>query len=170
MDNFAISLMIGATTKARLLSTAMIMAFCFGLAQAGMILIGWSAGISIANLIAGYGNVIAFMLLMIIGAKMIHEGLKQEEKRVDIIQPVLVLVLSISTSVDSLAAGMSLGILQSEVLVPALIIGIVTFTLSFTGVMAGKRLERIFGTKSDIIGGVILILLGIRFLAGIPFG
>jgi putative Mn2+ efflux pump MntP len=167
MDCFAVALMIGATTKIRPIYAAVIIALCFGAFQTGLTIIGCFAGIKIMNLIAGYGNVIAFILLVFIGMKMILDGLSRKEECIEIIQPVSVITLSIATSVDAFPAGLTLGILQFQVLIPALIIGVVAFTLSFTGVMAGKRFERIFGNKSDIAGGIILILMGIWILTGI---
>ncbi len=98
---------------------------------------------------------------------MIIDGFNQDKKSIELIQPLSVIMLSIATSIDALPAGMSFGILQYPVLIPALIIGIVAFTCSFIGVMAGKRFERVFDNKSDIIGGVILILMGIRIFTGI---
>jgi putative Mn2+ efflux pump MntP len=167
MDCFAVALMIGATTKVRLLTAALVIAFCFGMFQGGMTVLGWVAGISLANIVTMYGTVIAFVLLSLIGVKMIVDGLNRKEECVELIQPVSVICLSIATSIDALPAGMSFGVLKSPVFLPALIIGVVAFTCSFIGVMTGKRFERIFGNKSDIVGGIILILMGIRILTGI---
>ncbi|MGA2104227.1 manganese efflux pump MntP family protein [Methanoregula sp.] len=167
MDCFAITLMIGATTKVPPLSAALIIALCFGVFQAGMTMIGWFAGVSLTNFLASFGTLIAFLLLTFIGVKMIIDGFNQDKKSIELIQPLSVIMLSIATSIDALPAGMSFGILQYPVLIPALIIGIVAFTCSFIGVMAGKRFERVFDNKSDIIGGVILILMGIRIFTGI---
>jgi putative Mn2+ efflux pump MntP len=166
MDCFAIALMIGATTKVRLLSTAVVIAFCFGLFQGGMTFLGWCAGINLVTLIASYGRVIAFLLLFFIGVKMIIDGLNQKEDSIELLRPASVMSLSIATSIDALPAGMSFGILQSPIVIPALIIGIVAFTCSFIGVFAGKRFERLFGNKSDIVGGIILVLMGIRIIIG----
>ena len=74
------------------------------------------------------------------------------------------IVLSFATSIDALAVGISFGVLQTAVLIPALIIGIVCFGISFAGVMLGERLESFLGNKMEIIGGIILILIGIRIL------
>ncbi|MFZ0005118.1 manganese efflux pump MntP family protein [Methanoregula sp.] len=167
MDCFAIALMIGATTKVRLLTAAVAIGLCFGIFQGGITLLGWVAGISLANIVTVYGTVIAFVILSLIGVKMIIEGVKRKEECIELIQPVSVICLSIATSIDAFPAGMSFGILKSPVFLPALIIGIVAFTCSFIGVMAGKRFERILGNKSDIVGGIILILMGIRILTGI---
>jgi putative Mn2+ efflux pump MntP len=164
MDCFAVSLLIGATTKVRLLFAAGTIALSFGIFQALMTVTGWLAGETMVNLVSGHVNIIAFILLVLVGLKMFYGGLFKGEECVELITPVSVISLSIATSIDAFPAGMTFGILNSRIFVPALIIGFVAFTLSFTGVMAGKRLERIFGNKTDIAGGIILILMGIRFL------
>jgi putative Mn2+ efflux pump MntP len=167
-DCFAVSLAIGTTTRTRLVCAAGTVALSFGFFQAGMSLIGWVVGASIISLISGYDHWIAFLLLLIIGVKMIWDGAMdgEEEAHIEVIALVPVLILSVATSIDALAVGVSFGILQSAILVPALIIGLVSFVLSFAGVMLGKRLGEVVGSRMEIIGGVILILLGTRILAG----
>ena len=80
------------------------------------------------------------------------------------------IVLSFATSIDALAVGISFGVLQTAVLIPALIIGIVCFGISFAGVMLGERLETFLGKKMEIFGGIILILIGLRILTEHMFG
>jgi putative Mn2+ efflux pump MntP len=131
-----------------------------------MTVIGWAAGVSLIGLISAYDHWIAFILLAIVGGKMIWEGVKgdEDEAPLEVIQIIPVIVLSFATSIDALAVGISFGVLQTAVLIPALIIGIVCFGISFAGVMLGERLESFLGNKMEIIGGIILILIGIRIL------
>ena len=166
MDCFAVSLAIGTTTKTRLIYAAAIIALCFGTFQAGMTIIGWTAGVSLIGLISAYDHWVAFILLAIVGGKMILEGIKgsEDEAPIEKIRIVPVIVLSFATSIDALAVGISFGVLQTAVLVPALIIGVVCFGISFAGVMLGERLESFLGNKMEIFGGVILILIGLRIL------
>jgi putative Mn2+ efflux pump MntP len=166
MDCFAVSLAIGTTTKTRLVYAAGIIALCFGAFQAGMTVIGWAAGVSLIGLISAYDHWIAFILLAIVGGKMIWEGVHggDNEAPLEVIRVVPVIVLSFATSIDALAVGISFGVLQTAVLIPALIIGIVCFGISFAGVMLGERLESFLGNKMEIFGGVILILIGLRIL------
>lgn len=166
MDCFAVSLAIGTTTKVRLVYAATIIAFSFGVFQGGMTVIGWITGISVMRVISGYTHIVAFTLLTIVGVKMILEGFscKREKAPTETIRIVPILCLSIVTSIDALAAGVTFGFLHVYALVPAFIIGIVAFTFSFAGVMAGKRLEEICGRRMEIVGGFILIFLGIRIL------
>ncbi len=166
MDCFAVSLAIGTTTKTRLIYAAAIIALCFGAFQAGMTVIGWAAGVSLIGLISAYDHWIAFILLAIVGGKMIWEGLRgdDDEAPIEVIRIIPVIILSFATSIDALAVGISFGVLQTAVLIPALIIGIVCFGISFAGVMLGERLETFLGKKMEIFGGIILILIGIRIL------
>jgi len=168
MDCFAVSLAIGTTTKTRLYYAAGIIALFFGVFQAGMTVIGWLAGSSITGLISDYDHWVAFILLAIVGGKMIWEGVseKEEETHVEVLQLVPVIVLSFATSIDALAVGVSFGVLQTAVLIPALIIGGVCCALSFAGVIFGKRLEDILGNNMEIFGGIILILIGFNILGG----
>ncbi|MDD1693882.1 MAG: manganese efflux pump MntP family protein [Methanoregula sp.] len=166
MDCFAVSLAIGTTTKTKLLNAALIIALCFGVFQAGMTLAGWAAGTGFTVLIAGFDHWLAFLLLAVIGAKMIHEGLENEEEKetISVLRFVPVMVLSIATSIDALAVGVSFAFLQVSILVPALIIGIVAFIISFIGVMSGMQLKSLLGKRIEIAGGVILIGIGLNIL------
>lgn len=166
MDCFAVSLAIGITTKAKLLNAAMIIALCFGIFQTGMTLLGWAAGTHLTELIADYDHWVAFLLLTIIGIKMVIEGWREggEQAPVDVMQLVPVIVLSVATSIDALAVGVSFAFLQVEILVPALIIGIVAFVCSFAGVLSGTRLASVLGNRVEIIGGVILLTIGLKIL------
>jgi len=171
MDCFAVSLAIGTTTKTRLIYAAAIIAIFFGAFQAGMTVIGWLAGSSIIGFISAYDHWIACILLAIVGGKMIWEGVRggEEEAPIEVVQLVSVIVLSLATSIDALAVGVSFGVLQTAVIIPALIIGGVCFAISFVGVMLGEQLEDILGNKMEIIGGLILILIGFNILAGHMF-
>jgi putative Mn2+ efflux pump MntP len=174
MDCFAVSLAIGTAARQALLHTALIIAFSFGFFQAGMTLPGWAAGAGFAGLIAGYDHWIAFLLLVVIGIRMIRGGLEPEEEKEDVLtalQFMPVLVLSVATSIDALAAGVSFAFLHREVLVPALITGLAAFLISCAGVMTGMRLKSIPERRIEIAGGIILILIGTsivisHFMAG----
>jgi putative Mn2+ efflux pump MntP len=163
MDCFAVSLAIGTTTKVKLLNAAVITAVCFGLFQTGMTLLGWAAGTHLADLIADYDHWVAFLLLAAIGIRMIIGGFKneKEEQPVDVMQVVPLIFLSLATSIDALAAGVSFGFLQVNIIMPALIIGTVAFVFSFAGVMTGTQLASVLGKKVEVIGGLILILIGL---------
>jgi putative Mn2+ efflux pump MntP len=166
MDCLAVSLAIGTSTKSNLLNAAFIIALCFGGFQAGMTLLGWALGTGLTGLLAGFDHWLAFLLLAIIGAKMIHEGLEtgEDEEEISVLQFVPVMVLSLATSIDALAVGASFAFLHMDVLVPALIIGIVAFIFSFAGVISGMQLKSVLGKRIEIAGGLILIVIGLNIL------
>jgi putative Mn2+ efflux pump MntP len=166
MDCFAVSLAIGTSTKTKILHAALIIALCFGVFQTGMTLAGWFAGTGLTVFIAGFDHWLAFLLLGLIGAKMIHEGLEEEEEEetIAVLQFVPVMVLSFATSIDALAVGVSFAFLRMSILVPALIIGIVAFIISFAGVMSGMKLKAVLGRRIEILGGLILILIGLNIV------
>jgi manganese efflux pump family protein len=166
MDCFAVSLAVGSTTKSRLCRAALIIALCFGGFQTGMTVLGWIAGISVIGFISAYDHWIAFILLLVVGGKMIWEGIygEEEEAHIDVLRIFPLIALSLATSIDALTVGVSFGILQTAVLVPALIIGIVCGAISFAGVMLGEQLEALVGNRMEIAGGLILILIGVKVL------
>lgn len=166
MDCFAVSLAIGTSVRSDLLRVALVIAASFGLFQAGMTLLGWGGGTLFAGYIAGFDHWLAFILLAIIGVKMIAEGVsdEEEEESISVLAFMPVLALSLATSMDALAVGVSFAVLGVGVLVPAAIIGIMAFVFSFGGVLSGMRLKSVLGTRIEILGGIILILTGANIL------
>ena len=165
MDSFSASITRGFTLKkATLLIEALKTGFFFGLFQAVMPLLGWFAGISILDFISGFDHWIAFLLLFLIGLRMIYESLsKKSNKVVSSSSFKVLLILSIATSIDALAVGLSISIIEASIITLAIIIGIITFVFSFLGVFIGKKSGNYFG-KIGVLGGVILILIAIRIL------
>lgn len=165
MDSFSVSITKGfTTTKNRMSIEALKTGFFFGSFQAIMPVIGWIIGLSIVELISGFDHWIAFGLLFIIGLRMIYEVLKKESKQIVSSSSFKVLViLSIATSIDALAVGLSLSFLDTSIIMPAIIIGIITFSLSFSGVYLGKKFGAYF-EKIGVLGGIILIIIGLRIL------
>jgi len=171
MDCFAVSLAIGTSTRFDLVKTALVIAAWFGLFQGGMTIAGWLAGATLYEVVSAYGPGIAFLLLAGIGIKMIYDGIRGEsEAPLTGLRLLPILILSVVTSIDALAVGVSLGVIGSEVLVPALIIGLVSLLFSCAGVLFGMRLEKFLGHRTEILGGAILILIGVQVLTGfLPF-
>jgi putative Mn2+ efflux pump MntP len=166
MDAFAVSITSGVTIKYVEMKNAFTIAIFFGLFQAIMPVIGWLAGFTLKNFISGIDHWIVFGLLSIIGLKMIYESFKLEsdKERVDPLNIFVLFVLSIATSIDALAVGISLSFLNISIALPAIIIGIITFLLSFVGVYIGTKLGHFFEKKIEILGGIILIAIGIKVL------
>lgn len=167
MDAFAVSITEGLCIKNRLGLRPVITGLCFGFFQAIMPLIGYALGYSFAHMIENFDHWVAFILLSIIGGKMIYESFKTEPENetCDIeINYRKLLTLGIATSIDALAVGLSFAFLKVQ-LVPALItIGITTFIISIIGVIIGFKLGNKFQRIAEAGGGFILVLIGIKIL------
>lgn len=165
LDAFSVSIAGGMKSqKAKVAHAVKISAF-FGAFQAGMPVIGWVVGETLKSFIAGVDHWVAFILLGVIGLKMIREALgnTQEEKR-DILNTKTLLLLSVATSIDALIIGITLSLLKIPFFVSIITIGVVTFILSFLGFIFGKQLGVLFGKKAEALGGVALVLIGLKIL------
>lgn len=142
------------------------LAFHFGLFQALMPVIGWLAGTTISQYIQDFDHWIAMILLSYVGGKMIWEGFKGDEIEfvTDPTRGHTMVILSVATSIDALAVGLSLAMLHVPVIQPAVVIGLITFGLSILGLKLGSRLSGKFGRRVEFLGGMILIGIGLRIL------
>lgn len=143
------------------------LSFHFGLFQFLMPAIGWMAGLTVEAWIGGYDHWLAFGLLAAIGGKMIYEaltGMDEASDRRDPTRGFSLLVLSVATSVDALAVGISLGVLHVRIWYPAVVIGIVTSALTAAGMHVGRRLGGAFGRRMEVLGGFVLIGIGLKIL------
>jgi len=166
MDAFAVSISSGITIKNPRIEQALKIAIFFGAFQAIMPVIGWLAGLGLRGLIAQVDHWIAFGLLFLIGCRMIYESTKARSDR-KMLNPLgigVLLLLSVATSIDALAAGVSLALLKISILLPVIIIGIVTLLLSFLGVFVGDRSGHVFQSKAEFVGGLVLIGIGTKIL------
>jgi putative Mn2+ efflux pump MntP len=165
MDAFAVSITNGITIKHQRINNALKIGIFFGSFQALMPLIGWLAGLRLRDFISGVDHWVAFGLLSLIGGKMIYESTKiGDDKEIRSLNLFVLLLLSIATSIDALAVGLSFAFLKISIATPIIVIGIVTFMLSFLGVLVGNRLGHFFEKKMEIVGGLILIGIGIKIL------
>ena len=166
MDAFAVSITSGITIKNLKITQALKIALFFGIFQAIMPLIGWLSGQTIEDFVTSIDHWIAFSLLTIVGSKMIYESTKIESelKKTNPLNLHTLLLLSIATSIDALAIGISFAFLLVSIITPIMIIGIVTFILSFIGVFIGDLKGHLFEGKIEILGGVILIGIGVKIL------
>jgi putative Mn2+ efflux pump MntP len=166
MDACAVSIANGMTVHGLRIRHALGHSLCFGFFQAVMPVCGWLAGVRFSRLIAGVDHWIAFALLAGIGAKMIVEAVKQNDTapRRDAVSLPQLLLLSISTSIDALAVGLGFAFLKVDILTAALVIGLVTFALSFLAAMSGKKLSNRTGEGMEIFGGAILMIVGAKIL------
>jgi putative Mn2+ efflux pump MntP len=166
MDAFAVSLIAGAQRRVRGPRATFRLAFHFGLFQFLMPLLGWIAGAKIVDLIAAFDHWIAFGLLAFVGVRMILSGCGSREEPFDgdPSRGYTLIALSVATSIDALAVGLSLGVVRLSIWYPAAVIGLVAGGLSLLGVMLGRKVGAAFGKRMEIIGGLILIAIGLRIL------
>jgi len=166
MDAFAVSVANGLIIKKKKFFNAFKFGFSFGLFQMIMPLIGWSISFKFRHIIEGVDHWIAFILLSLIGSKMIYGAFKIDalEREGETVTAKVLLVLSIATSIDALAVGVSFAFLNISIMLPAIIIGIITFLMSFFGFLIGSRFGHVFENKIEIIGGIILIGIGFKIL------
>ena len=166
MDAFVVSIVSGSAYKQLHVKHALRMAFFFGAFQAFMPLIGSLAGLSFKDYIADYDHWVAFALLAAVGGKMIYESfkIKSIEENPDPSNVFVLLVLSIATSIDALAIGITLSLITSSIVLAATIIGLITFALSYAGVLIGKRFGHFFENRIEALGGLVLIGIGIEIL------
>ncbi|HHX62925.1 MAG TPA: manganese efflux pump [Epulopiscium sp.] len=171
MDAFAVSISCGLSCRItrRTLPTAMKIALYFGFFQGIMILAGWIFGLSFKDFISAYDHWVAFILLVIIGGKMIHDSVEEGGCNISLDSTRTLLTLSIATSIDALAIGVSFSVLGTTLLnisLTAIIVAVITFLFCFGGTYIGAKIgcDPKFKTKIDITGGLILIFLGIKIL------
>ncbi len=173
MDCFAVSLGVGTAATAPGWRPGLRLLFHFGVFQAGMTLLGWLAGKTIVNYIASVDHWVAFGLLLIVGLRMLRSGLRKEGDAPTIPDPsrgMTLVMLSIATSIDALAVGLSLALLSVNVFWAALLIGGVSALLTLAGLLLGNQLGIRFGKTMEIVGGIILIGIGLRVLITHLFG
>ena len=166
MDAFAVSIASGAAYKQLQVKYALRMAVFFGGFQAVMPLIGALAGLSFKEYIVDYDHWVAFFILAAVGSKMIYESFKITEagKNYSPSNILVLLALSVATSIDALAIGVTLSLVGSSIVTAVIVIGLVTFLLSYIGVILGKKFGHIFENKIEVVGGLVLIALGVKIL------
>ncbi len=166
MDATAVALTTGFSAPRVRWRDALLLASLFGFFQGLMPAVGWLLGTRFARYISDWDHWLAFALLAVIGGKMIHEGLKPKEdtvaRRSDPFHLRPLLILSVATSIDALAAGITLPVMDLPLLLATSVIAAVTFLLSLAAVFAGRRFGDALGGKLDVVGGVILIVIGAR--------
>jgi manganese efflux pump family protein len=166
MDAFAVCLGAGTSQRVSGSRSAFRLAFHFGLFQALMLVLGWLLGFTVERLIADFDHWIAFGLLAFVGARMIRSGLDPdgETHAADPSRGATLVLLSVATSIDAFAVGLSLAVLNVNIIYPAIVIGLVAAGMSLLGLLLGQRLGKAFGKRMEIVGGLILIGIGVRVL------
>ena len=167
MDACAVALIAGITLRPITRRHVFRLTFHLGLFQALMPVIGWWAGTLVQRAIADIDHWVAFALLAFVGAKMIRESCRvatHEGSRTDPTRGMDLVLLSIATSIDALAVGLSLALVAEPIVLPALVIGFVTAGLSALAMLLGRRLGVRWGKRMELVGGVVLVGIGVKIV------
>ncbi len=168
MDALAVAIATSAVLREISGRQVFRLAFHFGLFQFLMPIIGWFAGRSIAGSMATWDHWIAFGLLAFVGGKAIYEAVHEQDgpaRRGDPTRGLSLVFLSLATSIDALAVGLSFAMLGVRIWYASLIIGCITGTITTGGMLLGSRLGRHFGQHVEILGGLVLIGIGVKIVA-----
>ena len=168
MDAFAVAVGLSLNQDKFTPNQSLRLSFSFGLFQFLMPILGWLAGHSILKYIQAFDHWVAFGLLLFIGCRMIWESTKDHTRpknlNVDPTTGLSLLMLSIATSIDALAVGLSYSVLDIVIFWPAVIIGIVAFIMTLIGTKAGPLFGLALGKRAGFIGGLVLIVIGVKIL------
>ncbi len=164
MDAFAVSITCGLHTGKRIIN-ALKIGLLFGLFHAFMPILGYFSGIIFRKAIITFNYWIAFIILIIIGIRMIYESVKQDEgikEKPDYNNIKMLLMLAFATSIDAFAVGITFAFLNVNLVYIIIVIGIITFIMSIIGFIIGDRIGKYAGKSAEIIGGIVLIIIGIK--------
>ncbi|MBQ2836398.1 MAG: manganese efflux pump [Clostridia bacterium] len=165
MDAFAVSICKGLSMKKMSWKKALIVGLYFGIFQGVMPVIGYLLGTSFESLVTKIDHWIAFGLLVFIGANMLKEAFGNDSENYnDNVDFKSMVVLAIATSIDALAIGITFAFLQVNITLAPLLIGIITFIICIIGVKIGNKFGDKYERKAETVGGLILILMGIKIL------
>ncbi len=166
MDAFAVSIAAGLTLAPVTPRQTFRLAFHFGLFQFLMPVLGWLAGKEVVVYIRAYDHWAAFGLLALVGGKMLWEARwpSEPDRRADPTRGLMLVALSVATSIDALAVGLSMGLMGVPIWTASIVIGLVAATLSTLGMRFGSRLGPRWGRGAEAVGGVVLLAIGVRVL------
>lgn len=164
MDAFAVSICKGLSVRKVKWTHSLITGLYFGGFQAGMPLLGYFLGSQFARYIESIDHWIAFALLSLIGFNMICESRKKEEELNDSFGPKAMLPMAVATSIDALAVGVSFAFMKVKIFFAISFIGGITFLLSAIGVLIGNHFGAKYKSKAELLGGIVLCVLGVKIL------
>ncbi len=166
MDAFAVAIAAGLSIERLTWRHVLRLAFFFGFFQFAMAVLGWLGGRTISVYISTYDHWIAFGLLAVIGGKMLWEAWsgKVPEGHSDPTRGWTVIMLSVATSIDALATGMSMAFIGVAIGLPSVVIGVVAAAMTVIGIRFGSRIGRKGGRLAEVLGGVVLISIGLQIL------
>lgn len=164
MDAFAVAITKGLCLRILRHKYALLTGIFFGSFQAFMPLIGFYLGVQFEDYLTSVDHWIIFGLLFLIGINMILESRKQEHEKCDVFSLKSMTMLSLATSIDALAVGITFAFLHAKIFTSIAVIGVTTFFLSYAGVVIGSVFGSRFKSKAEFAGGIVLILIGAKIL------
>jgi putative Mn2+ efflux pump MntP len=166
MDAFSVAWGIGFALRTLTLKQVARMSSYFGFFQFMMLVLGRLAGTAVETMLADFDHWIAFGFLTLIGSRMIYESFKPDKRQfiTDPKKGVYLLTLSVATSIDALMVGFSLTLVNEGILYSALIVGLTAAMLIVAGTLAGTHSRRLIGERAEMVGGIVLLLIGLRIL------
>lgn len=172
MDAFAVAIATGVNLKQVSARQTFRLSWHFGLFQALMPLVGWGLGSSIHDYVVAYAHWVAFIMLALVGSNMLKEAIQADKDKDETAPPkdstkgMTMVTLSVATSIDALAVGLSMSMLRVSIVYPAIIIGIVAGLFTIVGLHLGKRVARLtwLSTWAEILGGLVLWIIGLNIL------
>lgn len=167
LDAFAVATVTGVALDAPTRRHMFRLSFHFGFFQALMLAIGWYLGIAVQRLISAFDHWIAFGLLALVGGNIVRNAVvvrESERERLDPTRGWELVFLSVATSVDALAVGISLAVVRTPIGFPAVVVGLTAAILTLVGMMVGRRVGALWGRRCEVAGGIFLIAIGSRIL------
>jgi manganese efflux pump family protein len=167
MDAFAVAIAVGSRHKQLHFRPVFRLSFHFGLFQFLMPIIGWLVGSGLEKYLKNYDHWVAFALLAFVGGKMVKESFEteaDETKRTDLTRKMHLIVLSVATSIDALAVGLTFALLDYRIWSSSAVIGVVACGMTILGMFLGKRLGDRFGKRMELVGGLVLLAIGFNIL------
>jgi putative Mn2+ efflux pump MntP len=167
MDAFSVALVAGFGLGKVKLKDSIKVSITFGVAHIVMPALGWFLGSTVINLIQKWDHWLSFVLLAIVGGKMIREGLDKEVENIninDLLGLTSLLMLTVAVSIDALAVGVSFSLQKLTIWIPSIYMGIFTLIFTFIGLNVGCKTGPQFGKKAQIFGGLVLIIIGLRII------
>ena len=166
MDASAVSMAAAASGYAQDRRAVFRLAFHFGLFQFLMPVAGWLLGVGFVSYIQSVDHWVAFGLLAFVGGRMVYEGMHPDSEQMhkDPSKGLTMVMLSVATSIDALAVGLSLAVMDVKIFYPSVLIGLITCGMCVAAVTIGRRAGTVFGNRMEVAGGIILIGIGSRIL------
>ena len=165
MDATAVSIGVGAAMRTWQLRSISRLSFHFGIFQFFMPMLGWLVGSSVSSILQRFDHWIAFGLLSIVAGHMVYEAIHEDKvNTTDSTSGIRMIVLSVATSIDAFAIGITFVALNIPILFPCIVIGLICMALSFVGGLIGYKTKKLLGKAAQLFGALILFLVGLRII------